>query len=160
VRQTVNAIDPNVGIDAIVPIERLVAGSLARQRLYAVIVVVFAVVAAVLALIGVYGVLAYTVVQRTQEIGIRLALGARVEQVLSLVLRRGLVMTVTGIALGLIGAVATTRFLQAMLFGVTPLDRWTFAGVAIVFAAVSTLACYVPARRATQVDQLVALRCE
>jgi putative ABC transport system permease protein len=160
VRHTVNAVDPNVGIDAIVPIERLVAGSLARQRLYAVIVGVFASVAGLLALIGVYGVLAYAVVQRTQEIGIRMALGARVEQVLSLVLRRGLLMIATGIALGLGGAIATTRFLQAMLFGVTPLDRWTFVGVAVIFAAVSTFACYLPARRATKVDPLVAVRCE
>jgi putative ABC transport system permease protein len=160
VRRAVNTIDPNIGIDAIVPIAQLVAGSLSRQRLYAVIVGVFAGVAALLALIGVYGVLAYAVVQRTQEIGIRIALGARVEQVLSLVLRKGLLMTAAGIALGLAGAVATTQFLQTMLFGITPLDRWTFVGVAVVFAAVSTLACYVPARRATKVDPLVALRCE
>ena len=160
IRRVINAIDSNVGIDAIVPIEGLVADSLARQRFYAVLLGVFAGVAGVLALIGIYGVLAYAVAQQTQEIGLRMALGAQNNDVLALVRVRGLLLTGTGIVLGLAGAVATTRVLQGMLFGVTPLDPTTYAAVGGVFAFVSLLACYVPARRATKVDPLVALRCE
>jgi predicted permease len=158
VRRIVSAVDPNVGIDAIVPIERLVASSLARQRFYAVILGVFAAVAALLATIGIYGVLAYAVIRRTQEIGIRMALGAQRGQVLALVLRKGVVLTTVGIAVGLAGAVAGTRLLQGMLFGTTPLDPQTFIAVSLTFGLVATLACYVPARRATKVDPMIALR--
>jgi putative ABC transport system permease protein len=114
----------------------------------------------VLAIIGIYGVLAYAVVQRTQEIGIRVALGAQRVQVLGLVLRKGLVLTAIGIALGLIGATAGSRLLQSMLFGVTPLEVQTFATVAAAFAFVAMIACYLPARRATKVDPIIALRAE
>ena len=113
-----------------------------------------------LAAIGIYGLLAYAVIQRTQEIGIRMALGARRAQVLGLVLRRGLVLTAVGVALGLAAAAAATRLLQGMLFGVTPLDPKTFAAVSASFGLVATLASYVPARRATKVDPMVALRSE
>jgi putative ABC transport system permease protein len=147
-----------VGIDAIVPIDRLVAGSIARQRFYAVILGVFAAVAALLAAIGIYGVLAYAVVQRTQELGVRMALGAQRAQVLALVLRKGATLTVMGIAGGLIGAAAGTRVLEGMLFGITPLDGTTFLAVALIFGVVALLACCVPARRATRVDPMVALR--
>jgi hypothetical protein len=160
VHQIVTALEPLAVVDGAVGMDDVVSGALLRPRFYAVLVGFFAVVAMVIAVIGIYGVLSYGVTQRTQEIGIRIALGAKVEQVLTLVLSRGLLMTGAGIGLGLTGAVATTRFLEAMLFGVTPLDRWTFVGVAGVFAAISTLACYIPARRATKVDPLVALRCE
>jgi putative ABC transport system permease protein len=140
--------------------ERLVANSVARQRFYAVVLGVFAGVAALLAAIGIYGVLAYAVIQRTQEIGVRIALGARRQQVLNLVLRRGLLLAAAGIALGLAGAGAGTRYLQGMLFGVTPLDGVTFTVVAVGFTLVAALASYVPARRATHVDPMVALRSE
>lgn len=160
IRQVVSAVDPNIGIDAITPMERLVAGSVARQRFYAVMLGVFAGVAGLLAAIGIYGVLAYLVVQRTQEIGIRMALGAQRGQVLALVLRRGLILTIVGIALGLIGAAAGTRLLDRMLFGITPLDPKTFLAVAVIFGLVTTLASYLPARRATRLDPLVALRSE
>jgi putative ABC transport system permease protein len=160
VHQIVSDLEPLAVVDGAVGMDDVVSGGLLRPRFYAVLVGFFAVVAMVIATIGIYGVLSYGVTQRTQEIGIRIALGAKVEQVLTLVLSRGLLMTATGIALGLAGAVATTRFLEAMLFGITPLDRWTFVGVAVVFASVSALASYVPARRATRVDPLVALRCE
>jgi putative ABC transport system permease protein len=160
IRQLVGAVDPNVGIDALVPMTRLVAASIARQRFSAVMLGAFALVASVLAAIGIYGVLAYLVAQRTAEIGIRMALGAQRAQVLALVLRKGLILTIIGIALGLAGAAALTRVLQGMLFGVTPLDRMTFVAVAIVFGLVTTLASYVPARRATNVDPIVALRSE
>jgi putative ABC transport system permease protein len=160
VGRIVRAVDPNAGIDAMVPMDRLVASSVARQRFYAVMLGVFAGVAGLLAAIGVYGVLAYAVIQRTQEIGIRMALGAQRAQVLALVLRKGLILTTAGVAFGLVGAAAATRFLQGMLFGITPLDPKTFIAVSLMFGCVAALACYMPARRATRVDPLVALRCE
>lgn len=115
-------------------------------------------VAGLLAAIGVYGVLAYTVVQRTQEIGVRLALGAQRGQVVALVLRTGLALAAVGVSLGLVGAVAGARYLQGMLFGLEPLDPTTFAIVGVAFAAVAALASYLPARHATRVDPMVALR--
>jgi predicted permease len=158
VARIVRSVDSNVGIDAMIPMERLVASSVARPRFYAVLLAMFAAVAGVLAAIGVYGVLAYAVVQRTQEIGIRMALGAQRAQVLALVLRRGAILTSIGLALGLAGAAAATRLLQGMLFGITPLDPGTFAAVSLMFGLVATLASYAPARRATRVDPMAALR--
>ena len=160
VQRAVAATDPAVGIDAIVPLERLIGDSVARQRFYAAMLGIFAVVAALLAALGTYGVLAYAVVQRTQEIGIRVALGARPLQVLSIVLRRGLILSALGIALGAGGAYLGTRYLQTMLFGLTPLDPRTFAVVTAGFFLVAGLACYLPARRATEVDPMVTLRAE
>jgi predicted permease len=158
VTRTVRSVDSNIGIDAMIPMERLVQSSVARPRFYAVLLGVFAGVAAVLAAIGIYGVLAYAVMQRTREIGIRVALGAPRGQVLALVLRSGLVLTTIGIGLGLIGAAAGTRVLQGMLFGMTPLDGRTFVAVSLLFGLVAMLACYMPARRATKVDPIIALR--
>ena len=143
-----------------IPMDRLVASSVARPRFYAVLLGVFAGVAGLLAAIGIYGVLAYAVVERTREIGIRMALGAQRSSVLALVLRQGAILTTVGIALGLAGAAAATRVLQSMLFGVAPLDATTFVAVSLMFGAVATLASYVPARRATRVDPMVALRNE
>jgi putative ABC transport system permease protein len=113
-----------------------------------------------LAAIGIYGVLAYAVIQRTQEIGIRMALGAQRAQVLALVLRKCLMLTTTGVAIGLVSAAAGTRFLQSMLFGITALDPPTFLSVGLLFGLVAVFASYVPARRATDVDPMVALRNE
>ena len=158
VRDTLTAIDPNIGIDAIVPMERLESSSRARERFYAVMVGVFAAVAAVLAAIGVYGVLTYAVAQRTKEIGVRMALGARAAQVLSLVMRRGLALTAGGITAGLGMAALAARSLESMLFGITPIDPPAFAAVAVGFTLVAAVASYVPARRATKVDPVVALR--
>ena len=160
VRQVITRVDPNAALDAIMPLDRLVANSVARQRLYAVMLAVFASVAALLAAIGVYGVLAYAVVERTREIGLRMALGAARQQVLGLVLGRGLSCAAIGIGLGLAAAAAGMRYLQAMLYGITPLDGVTFAIVAVAFTAVAALASYLPARRATEVDPMVALRVE
>lgn len=158
VRQVVMAVDSNAGIDAIVPMEQLVSNSVAQQRFYAVMLSAFAGVAGLLAVIGICGVLAYAVVQRTQEIGVRMALGAHRGQVLSMVLRKGLILAAIGVSLGLIGAAASARYLQGMLFGLEPLDLTTFAVVGFAFALVAALASYLPARRATQVDPMVALR--
>jgi putative ABC transport system permease protein len=160
VRKAITRVDPNAGLDAIMPMDRLVANSLARQRFYAVMLGMFAGVAALLAAIGVYAVLAYAVIQRTQEIGLRMALGAGRLRLFGFVLGRGLLCAAIGIALGLAGAAAGTRYLQAMLYGITPLDTGTFVVVALGFAAVAALASYLPARRAMQVDPMVALRNE
>jgi putative ABC transport system permease protein len=160
VRETLTATDPNIGIDAIVPMVRLEASSRARQRFYAVILGVFAAVSAALAAIGVYGVLAYAVAQRTKEIGVRIALGAQAGQVLSLVMRRGLALTLAGVTAGLMVAALAARSLESMLFGIAPFDPSAFAAVAIGFTLVAAVASYVPAKRATRVDPAVALRDE
>ena len=158
VRALVNRVDSAAGIDVMLPMEQLVASSLTRQRFYAILLGVFAAIAAVLGAIGIYGVLAYAVAQRTQEIGIRMALGAERGAVLGMVLRRGIVLTTVGIMLGLAGAAALTRYLTGMLYDLTPLDPPTYAAVAILFATVALIASYLPAQRATQVDPVVALR--
>lgn len=142
-------------------LHRLLATSaVAPQRFYAVMLGLFAGVAGVLAAIGIYGVLTYAVIQRTQEIGIQMAIGAQRAQVLADVLRKGSLLTGIGITTGLVGAALGTRFLQGLLFGITPLDPETFLAVSLVFALVAIFASYLPARRATKVDALVALRME
>ena len=151
-RPLVRAIDPAVGVDAIAPLDDLRLGSLVRPRFYAVLLGLFAAIAGILAAIGVYGVLAYIVVQRSHEIGVRMALGAPRVTVLYSVMVRGLTLTGVGVIAGLAGAVAVTRYLASMLFALTPLDGGTFAAVAGAFVVVAALACYLPARRATRVD--------
>ena len=120
----------------------------------------FAMMALLLAVIGLYGVMSYAVAQRIPEIGIRIALGAQPYQVIGLVMRDGVVTTALGVTLGLLGAMAVTRYLEAMLFTLTPLDPLTFLTVAILFSFVALLSSYVPARRVTGVDPLIALRAE
>lgn len=156
----VRSVDANAGIDALVPVSRLVSSSLARQRFYAVMLAAFAGVSTTLACIGVYGVLAYAVTRRTQEIGIRMALGAHRREVLMLVLRKGVMLTAAGIFIGLGAAAAGTRLLEGMLFGITSHDTTTFVVVALLFGGVATCASYLPARRATAVNPIVALRTE
>ena len=160
VREVVRGLDPAIGVDSIEPADRLLAASVARQRFYATLLAVFAVVAAALAAIGVYGVLAYSVVARTQEIGVRMALGAQRSQVLGLILRRGLALAALGVALGVVAAAGAARYLQSMLFGIDALDPLTFVAVALGFTTIALLASYLPARRATRVEPVVALRCE
>jgi putative ABC transport system permease protein len=160
VRQTVRNVDVNAGIDAIQPLEQLVAQSVARPRFYAVMLGLFAIVAALLAAVGIYGVLAYAVVQRTQEIGVRMALGAQRGQVMTLVLFRGIALAALGIGIGLAAAAAGTKYLQGLLFGVQPLDAGTFVVAALGFVVLAALASYIPARRATRVDPMIALRNE
>ena len=160
IARLVRAVEPEAGIDALVPLSELVSSSIARERFVAVLLGTFAGVAAVLAAIGVYGVLAFLVVQRTAEIGVRMALGAQRTQVLGLVLGKGCVLAGLGIAAGLAGASVLSRFLEGMLFGITPLDTATFVAVALLFGLVTIAASYIPARRATRIDPLVALRSE
>jgi putative ABC transport system permease protein len=158
VGRVVREVDSTAGIDSILPLEQLVASSVARPRFFAVMLGLFAAVAGLLAAIGIYGVLACAVERRTQEIGIRMALGARRGQVLSLILRNGLGLTIAGLTLGLAGAAAGARLLQSMLFGITPLDPLTFVAVGLLFGVVALFASYLPARRATRIDPMSAIR--
>jgi putative ABC transport system permease protein len=158
VRGIARQIDPTATVDNIATMDQIVSNAMSRPRLYAVLLGIFAGVAMLLAAIGIYGVLAFVVAQRTREIGIRMALGARRGQVVSLVLRQTALLTIAGVAVGVVGAALVTRYLEGLLFGLTPLDSATFVGVVVMFGAVAAIASYVPARRATMVDPIVALR--
>jgi putative ABC transport system permease protein len=157
----VRQLDPQVGVDLnVATMADIVAASVTEPRFYTVLLGAFAGIAVALAAIGIYGVMAHSVAQRTREIGIRAAVGARRSQILALVLKQAAVVTLAGVTLGAAGAAAVTRYLEAMLFGLTPLDPTTFVVVPLMLAAVATLASYIPARRATKIDPLIALRCE
>ena len=160
VRGLLRQVEPDAALESVATLASLVASSIARPRFYAVIVLVFAMVAVGLATIGIYGVMSYSVAQRTGEIGIQITLGAQRSEVLALVLRQSVVLTVLGVLAGIGGAAALTRYLEGMLYGLTPLDPMTFVAVPLLFAAVASVAALVPARRATRVDPIVALRCE
>jgi putative ABC transport system permease protein len=159
-RSIVRDLDPAATLDNVATMDQIVSNAMSRPRLYAVLLGIFAAVAMILAAIGIYGVLSYVVAHRAREIGIRMALGAQWFQVVALVLRQTAVLTVAGVAVGLVGAAALSRYLEGLLFGVTPLDRPTFLAMSVLFTAVATLASYLPSRRATRVDPLVALRSE
>jgi predicted permease len=160
IKREIQAIDKDQPIAQVATLDSKLSLSIAPQRFTVILLVSFSLIALSLASAGIYGVMSYAVTQRTQEIGIRMALGARTVDVLKLVLARGMTLTLIGVAIGLLGAVALTRLMSSMLFGVTPTDVLTFTVVSIVLIAVALIACYVPARRATKVDPLVALRCE
>jgi putative ABC transport system permease protein len=138
----------------------VIANSIRQQRFTSIVLSVFAGVALLLAAAGLYGVISYSVAQRTHELGIRVALGAQVKDVMQLVLRQGMAYVIAGEVAGIIGAFALTRLLSGLLFGVTPTDALTYIGVTAGLTFVALLACYIPARRATKVDPLVALRYE
>jgi predicted permease len=153
-------VDPQLPVAQVYPMSQLVAKSTARQSFNMLLLGIFAGVALVLASVGIYGVMAYTVEQRTAEIGIRMALGARQMQMLGLILRHGLVLAAIGVALGLGAAFGLTRLLAKLLYGVSANDPATFVVVSVVLATVALLACFIPARRATRVDPVIALRSE
>jgi putative ABC transport system permease protein len=160
VRRLIRERDRNMPISDVFTMERVVVRSMWNIRLFSWIFGVFGVVALVLAVIGVYGVVSYSVAQRSREIGIRMALGAGAPEVLAMVIRQGMVLALAGLAVGLVAALAATRVMRALLYGISPTDPLTFAAVIAVLVASALIACYVPARRATKVDPLTALRYE
>ncbi|MGE0130004.1 MAG: ABC transporter permease [Blastocatellales bacterium] len=160
VRQAFRSVDKETPISNVQTLQKVWRDSTARQRFGVWLLSVFAALALCLAGIGIYGVMSYSVTQRTQEIGVRMALGARGRDVLKMVLRRGLALTLPGIALGLLAAFALTRLMKSLLFGVSATDPLTFAMIALLLAAVALLACWIPARRAAKVDPMIALRYE
>jgi putative ABC transport system permease protein len=160
VRKTVWSLDPDQPILQLGATQARLDEVYAPRRFNMMLFGAFALVALLLAAVGLYGVLAYSVAQRTHEIGIRLALGARTRDVLWLIVRQGLRLSLIGVSLGLAAALALTRVLQNLLYGVSATDPATFAAIALLLTSVAFIASYVPARRATKVDPLVALRHE
>jgi len=154
------SVDKDQAVSHVMSMTQLAAESLAPQRVVAILLGIFAALALALAAIGLYGVIAYSASQRTHEIGVRMALGAGRSEVLRLVVIDGLRLTLLGLSLGLVGALAATRLLSSLLYGVKPQDPSTLVSVAILLAATAMLASYIPARRATNVDPMLALRHE
>jgi putative ABC transport system permease protein len=160
IKSAIWSVDKEQTIASIQTFDDILSDTLTTRRINMAILAILAALALLLASLGIYGVLANSVVQRTQEIGVRLALGARPGQVLAPVVGHGMRLTMLGLALGLAAALAVTRLLTGLLFGIKPTDPLTFAGVAILLSLVALTACYIPARRATRVDPIVALRHE
>jgi len=160
VREELRAIDPNLPLSGIQTMEDIVGNSISQRKFTMLLLAAFAGIGLFLAALGTYGVLAFQVVQRTQEIGIRMALGAAKKDVLRLVLQEGLFLAVAGTLIGFLGVLGTSRFLQSLLFGVSTLDASTVGAVVILLAAVAMFACYLPALRATKVDPITTLHYE
>jgi putative ABC transport system permease protein len=159
-KKAVWAVDSQIPLTRVQTMPEVMAASIAEQRFNMLLLGIFAAVALLLAAVGVYGVISYSVTQRTHEIGIRMALGARTGSVLKLIVGQGLRLALVGVGLGLGFAFALTRLMSTFLFGVSATDPQTFVLISIVLVAVALLASYIPARRATRVDPMVALRCE
>jgi putative ABC transport system permease protein len=160
VRQAVWTVDRDQPVSNVRTLDQVFAAAISQERFQALMLGLFATLALVLACIGLYGVISYSVVQRTHEIGVRMALGAQPVDVLRLVIRQGMTLTLAGLVVGIVAGTFATRVLSDMLFGVAPRDPLTFAGVPVLLLLVAFLACYLPARRATRIDPLAALRCE
>jgi putative ABC transport system permease protein len=164
VKEEVRAIDPDLPIFNIQTMEDIRANLVAPQRLYMVLMGVFAGVALILATVGIYGVMSYSVTQRTHEIGIRMALGAQPRDVMKLVVGQGMMLAIIGVVVGVGGGLALVKvissLLSSMLFGVAATDAMTFASIAVALTAVALAACAIPARRAMKVDPMTALRYE
>ncbi|MGH9593430.1 MAG: FtsX-like permease family protein, partial [Bryobacteraceae bacterium] len=159
-RDLVRQMDADLPLSDIATMEQRMSVSISQQRFSALLLGIFAGIALLLAAVGIYGVVAYAVSLRTHEFGIRIALGAGRGDVLRLVLRHGARLAMLGVAIGLVGSLAATRLIQTLLFGVESYDPATFASVAALLSGVALLACWLPARRATRVDPIVALRFE
>jgi putative ABC transport system permease protein len=160
VRRQVFEIDKEQPVADVATMAQLLATSLSQSRLSALLLAIFGAVALILAAVGVYGVMSYAVTERVHEIGVRVALGAKRRDVLWLVVSRGMALAVAGVLVGMAGALALTRLMKTMLFNVSATDPLTFAVIALLLIVVALLACYIPARRATKVDPMVAIRCE
>jgi predicted permease len=160
IRSSIKEINSEQVMYNVQTMEEIIADSLAARRVSMIVLGVFAALALGLASMGIYGVISYLVGQRTREIGIRMALGAKQAEVLRMILSEGLRMTLIGIAVGLVAAFGLTRLMANLLFGVSATDPLTFAGVGLILTVVALAACYVPARRAMRVDPMVALRYE
>ena len=160
VRRTVWEIDKDQPVSNISTMEDVLSESVARQRFSMLLLGIFAALALVLAAVGIYGVMSYSVAQRTHEIGIRMALGAQKSDVLKLAVGHGLKLVLIGVAIGLVAAFVLTRVMASLLFGVSATDPVTFITISLVLISVALLASYIPARRATRVDPMIALRYE
>jgi putative ABC transport system permease protein len=159
-RNVIRTLDPEQPVADVRTMESLIGTSVARARFNTLLLTIFAVVALLLAGVGIYGVMAYSVAQRTHEIGVRMALGARASDVLRLVVRRGMTLALGGVALGVIASFALTRLMKTLLFNVSVTDPLTFIGIPLLLVFVALLACLIPARRAAKVDPMIALRYE
>jgi ABC-type antimicrobial peptide transport system permease subunit len=160
VRAAIRRVDAEAAVSHERPMPEVIAKALGRPRFYFSLLGTFAAVALLLAVAGLYGVLSYVVAQRTRELGIRTALGSSTRGLVALVTRDGLALVAAGIVLGLVGGAGVTRFMEFMLYGVSPLDAATWTAAAVVMILAGTLATIIPARRATRVDPTVAMRAE
>ena len=160
VRQAVWSVDKDQPVSNVQTMDQVVAASISKERFQSLLLGLFAGLALLLACVGLYGVISYSVAQRTHEIGVRVALGAKPVDVLRLVIRQGMGLTIVGLILGVAVGSAVTRVLSDMLYGVSTRDPLTFVGAPLLLLLVAFLACYIPARRATRIDPLAALRYE
>ena len=160
IREAVRALDPSLPVDRQLSMDTLVANSLAARRFVMQLLAFFAAVALLTAALGLYGVVSYAVTQRTQEIGVRMALGAGHRAVLQLIMGQGLRMAAVGVAIGLVAATSASLLLRSLLFNVSPIDPVTFGAMVVILIGATLVAAYLPARRASRVDPLVALRYE
>jgi ABC-type antimicrobial peptide transport system permease subunit len=160
VRQAIHQIDSNLPITNVTTLAAQVSNSMGPQRLISALTGFFGIVGLALACVGLYGIMAYSVARRTHELGVRMALGAQKGEILKMIMAHGLRLTLIGLAIGAAGALALTRLMTNLLYGVRPSDPLTFTAVSLLLMMVALLACYIPARRAMKVDPMVALRYE
>jgi putative ABC transport system permease protein len=160
VRREVSVLDKTLPVFNVKPMDQVIGERMSPKRVATGMMAVFALLALALAGVGIYAVMSYVVSQRTHEIGVRMALGAQPRDIFTLVIAQGLQLTLTGVVIGLAGAYAMTRAMAGLLYGVTATDPLTFIGISVLLGAVAMLACYVPTRRATRVDPMIALRYE
>jgi putative ABC transport system permease protein len=158
IRSEIRSVDPDQAIASLRTMDEVLSTSVARPRFNTLLLTLFAGMALILAMVGVYGVISYSISHRTREIGIRMALGAQRREVMAMIVKEGLLYAATGLALGATGALALTRVLAGLLYGISPTDPWTFALVSALLCGAALLACYLPARRATRIDPMLALR--